>query len=402
MQHALKIVTASSLGPRSEAHEGRKSDNTCDRAITTDINRLGTVVIGAHNTQGATRRGLKVLCATDFSLRSAHAVRRAALLTQQLDAQMLLLHVVDENQSASVIRRRAKRALIVLKRRARKLVRLDGDREGSVRIGKPHKTIARVAQEWGADLIVLGNQGRFGESFLGTTADHVTRAARRPVLIVKRRPSGPYAHMLLATDRPDTFVKVAGLTRDLGLLECVNVSIVQALRAPNGAVFYAAGMIEPRIGQYTRRIKQSSADATLAQLDLAGLNTARGTVIQQQASPFQTIECVVQRTNCDLLVLGTGRFPMLKRVIRASVSNEVQRNITCDVLVVSPAAVRRAQAYERQTTARPRRAGAAQAIEGYSCEPQIEHLWASERVGRCVESPQRTIKAPPVEPAPSL
>lgn len=313
------------------------------------INRPGTVGINAQVTQRASRRRLKVLCATDMSLRSQKAMRRAALLVQQLDAQMLLLHVVDETQSARMIRRKAERARVVLYWQARKLAKTDGGRQVAVRVGTPHQTIASVAKEWGADLIILGSyRRRFGDSFLGTTAEHVIRAARRPVLIVNRKPAGPYADVLLAVDRPDTFAPLARLTQDLGLLEGASVSVVQALAAPNRMLFYAAGMTEPRVGQYMQHVKQSSADEISAQLDVVGLDSARTSVIQKHASPFYAIERATERTRSDLVVVGACRFPVLKRVVLGSVSNEVLRKIGCDVLVASPAAVRRVQTREHR------------------------------------------------------
>jgi hypothetical protein len=124
--------------------------------------------------------------------------------------------------------------------------------QGAKSLGTLSNCCARTSRACGKDLIIVGSyRKRFGDSFLGTTA-HVVRAARRPVLIVNRKPAGPYAHVLLATDRPDTFVRVARLARDLGLLEGANVAVVQALAAPNLMVFYAAGMTTPQVGQYMR------------------------------------------------------------------------------------------------------------------------------------------------------
>ena len=42
-------------------------------------------------------------------------------------------------------------------------------------------------------------------------------------------------------------------------------------------------------------------------------------------------------------MVGTSRFPLFKRVFVGSVSNEVLRGIEHDVLLISPAAARRAQ-----------------------------------------------------------
>jgi hypothetical protein len=69
-------------------------------------------------------------------------------------------------------------------------------------------------------------------------------------------------------------------------------------------------------------------------------------VTRSQTSPFRAIEQVAHRIGSDLVVVGTSRFPLLKRVFIGSVSNEVLRGIEHDVLVVSPAAARRAHRIE--------------------------------------------------------
>ncbi|HEY4618020.1 MAG TPA: universal stress protein [Flavobacterium sp.] len=55
--------------------------------------------------------------------------------------------------------------------------------------GKPHEVIFNVAQEWDADVIVLGTHGRIGISHLimGSVAEKVIRHSKKPVLIIPTR-----------------------------------------------------------------------------------------------------------------------------------------------------------------------------------------------------------------------
>ncbi len=59
--------------------------------------------------------------------------------------------------------------------------------EADVATGSPAETIVRIAQERGADLIVMGTQGRTGLShvLLGSVAEKVVRLAPCPVLTVR-------------------------------------------------------------------------------------------------------------------------------------------------------------------------------------------------------------------------
>lgn len=312
-----------------------------------EITSTGTIA------RTAAKRRPRMLCATDLSPGSEMTMQRAVLLMQPLDAELLLLHVIDEAQSAHVIRREATRAKTVLEERAAILTRAGCHPEISVRVGAPHRTIARAARKWGADVIVLGPCRRqFGDSLFGTTAERVMRAARIPVLNVNREPSGPYVDVLLATDRDDSFVAVASLTADLKLLNGARTSIVHAFPSASRAMLYSAGITESQLGQYLRYMKQTSADALAAQLASAALDSPKIPIVQENADPLPAIGRAVGFT--DLLVIGASRYPVVKRVLLGSASNEVLRTVRCDVLLVSPAAAMhaRARAGARRTPAR--------------------------------------------------
>ena len=52
--------------------------------------------------------------------------------------------------------------------------------------GKPFEAVLKVAEEWEADLIVLGTHGRTGLSHLlmGSVAEKVVRHSTKPLFIV--------------------------------------------------------------------------------------------------------------------------------------------------------------------------------------------------------------------------
>ena len=57
---------------------------------------------------------------------------------------------------------------------------------GEVLDGSPADVVARVADEVGADLVVVGSRGRgaLGRLFLGSVSDRLVHFLRRPVLVV--------------------------------------------------------------------------------------------------------------------------------------------------------------------------------------------------------------------------
>jgi len=288
-------------------------------------------------------RSPRVLCATDLRPRSKRAVSRADAIARGLGAQLLLLHVVDAPESARASSHRGARARFALDARARKLARAGNGAQISVRTGRPHQTIADVAVKWDADLIVLGPyRRRFGDSFRGTTAERVIRIADRPVLVVNRDSAGPYEHVLLAADLSRMSIGVAHVTKELGLLEGAQASVVHALQHTRSAMSNLAAARESEAGMYQPSLRELASNEIDTLLGKAGLNVARVSVFSQENSPFRAIEQVASRINADLIAVGTSRFPLFKRVFVGSVSNKVLRGINHDVLIISPVAARRA------------------------------------------------------------
>lgn len=134
-----------------------------------------------------------VLCPTDFSACADQALDAAIAIAQKFDATLTLLHVYTLPVSGfgGDITVLSEQELDVAARKA-----LDGvlDRvrasypksEAIVRQGAPAPTILDVADERGADLIVIGTHGRRGVSrvLVGSIAEKVVRTAGVPVLTV--------------------------------------------------------------------------------------------------------------------------------------------------------------------------------------------------------------------------
>jgi uncharacterized membrane protein len=119
--------------------------------------------------------------------------------------------------------------------------------------------------------------------------------------------------------------------------------VVHALRHSLGVRCYLARGNESAVSSYQRSLSRSASKEIEAQLERAGLNAAPVSVFSPQASPFHAIEQVAQRVGSDLVVVGSSRFPLLKRVFIGSVSNEVLRGTKHDVLLISPGATRRSR-----------------------------------------------------------
>ena len=149
----------------------------------------------------------RILAPTDFSKHSGFALEWAAYLAQCMKADLLLLHVLTEEEGKiveevigegavvqiprgirqNVVEERQKRLTdqyeIVVSREIKAALKV----EQTVKIGVPFLEIVRVAKERDVDLIVLGTHGRTGLShaLIGSVAEKVVHHAHCPVLSIK-------------------------------------------------------------------------------------------------------------------------------------------------------------------------------------------------------------------------
>lgn len=143
----------------------------------------------------------EVLVAVDFSPCSLKAVDVAIDLARESQGRLTLLHVVEwpwhedpgavpegvpPTQAAALLDYRRYLESGALERLAR-LAPSEVRAATTVRFGKPWKETLEAAAATGADVIVLGVQGRgaIDLGFFGSTTNHVVRSATCPVLTVR-------------------------------------------------------------------------------------------------------------------------------------------------------------------------------------------------------------------------
>jgi nucleotide-binding universal stress UspA family protein len=140
----------------------------------------------------------RVLVPIDFSATADRALEYAIALTQQLQARLTLLHVLDLTPSAmgEMTAGVATTYLDDLETDAQQLLQASLERvqraglQGDCLLipGTPAQAIMDVAGEQRIDLIIMGTHGRTGlaQVFLGSVAEHVVRQAPCPVLVMRK------------------------------------------------------------------------------------------------------------------------------------------------------------------------------------------------------------------------
>jgi nucleotide-binding universal stress UspA family protein len=154
-------------------------------------------VLERTGTRGEPHLGPAVLVATDGSEVSQRAGEYAARLAGALGAKLFVLNVVDERllfrsgihygQFVGMLSEDGRKATGKVRERAQEA---GVESEELVVLGRPGQTILAVAEELGADPVVLGAEGmgRLEHAFIGSVSEEALRNANRTVIVVGGRP----------------------------------------------------------------------------------------------------------------------------------------------------------------------------------------------------------------------
>lgn len=301
---------------------------------------LGTDGMQEGNHEGKARMRLRrLLATTDFSARSELALKRAASLSGQLEAELQLLHVVDDDQPADLVERDIRQATALLAAKAAEL-RQEAGREplAVVKAGDPFHEIVAVATSGGADLVAMGSHRRriLRDVFVGTTIERVMRTGPTPVLMVNGEAKGVYRRVLAATDTSEASGNALRSARSLGLLEHAHVSLVHAFEPLAKGMMIYANIERERIEEH---VAQEASEARRNLLDFVEklqLGDLRYDLRLAEGPTFRCLKELVDKEQPDLLVIGTRGLSGVKRVLLGSVADAVLRGIECDILAVPP------------------------------------------------------------------
>lgn len=136
----------------------------------------------------------KILIAVDGSSLSLRAAELGNSLSQKLNADIALVHVINSTPviGAGEVDMSSQQIMEELGKEGKELMNKTVEHLGNGKIpeffanGKPHEEILKTAKEWGADIIVIGTHGRSGikRLLMGSVAENVLRHSKCPVLIV--------------------------------------------------------------------------------------------------------------------------------------------------------------------------------------------------------------------------
>lgn len=285
----------------------------------------------------------RLLCASDMTPRSDRAVKRAAILAKQMNADVLFVHVVSDQQPERVMQLKANRARVRLMVQAeRAMAHAPESARVEIHLGKPLKVISEIAKQCSADMIVLAAPiARRYEKFMGTTAERILRSVSCPVLFVSSEPIAEYTQVAVATDLSKTSVRAAQAVARMGILDGAYSWFVHAFDPPLNGMTADESTAAKQLETYKRQWSALVHAQLIPELEDVGFDLSRVSVSAEPARPLDAIEHIVEKVHPELLVIGTSRWFMLKRMLLSSVAHQVLSRVSCDILAVPSAVARR-------------------------------------------------------------
>ena len=275
----------------------------------------------------------RLMVATDLSLHADFAVRRALQLATAHEAEVDLVHIIEEGLPAE-----AQNELMAAseKRVQEQLAKFQVPDNIKVTIdivaGRTELDIVEHAARSGADCILLGFLDRVLEEnrvIEGTLAETIIRTSKMPVLLVKNDPGGPYRTAVIGVD-----------------LTPLSAPAIRAatLIAPEAALHFVHSYGDEEVApdEKLEAAKTEELKAFIAGAQHLRPETAIGkgspvtgvSFAAKQGRPLDVLKKELEATLAELVVLGTHGRTGWARTIMGSVTTDVINECRCDVLVV--------------------------------------------------------------------
>jgi nucleotide-binding universal stress UspA family protein len=292
----------------------------------------------------------RVLAATDLSAPADEAIRQADVWARAAEARLAVCHVLPNPLRANPLfpelnARMAIAATTLAARAGRELEervsalsgRGPGELEVRVEEGDPLPMILRFAEQWDADLLVVGSHGASGvpRILLGSVGDRAVRYAHCSVLVA--RSCSRSGQVLAATDLSAASLPAVTAAAGYARRHRARLSVLHAVDP--GLSFAAYTVLErggppltslEETGRRAREAAERSLAETLTRLEV------RAEVLVEDGPAAPAILRAADRLGADLVVVGTHGRTGLERLALGSIAETVVRAAACPVLVLRP------------------------------------------------------------------
>jgi nucleotide-binding universal stress UspA family protein len=295
----------------------------------------------------------RILCATDFSDFSNHAIPYGIALAREFKAKLYVSHVID--LSSAAIYGEAVFALEEQQTRMtsyahKEMTRLMGqetlDWEPLITVGNPANEIARLAADKQVDLAIAASHGRSGlkRVILGSVTERLMRTLPCPLWVVR----SPELGFVTAANQAVQIKKIlvgCDFSPDSSLAFEYGLSLAQEFQAE----LHLAHVVEPPL--YDDLIKPSESGEPFGQKLRKTVQEKLAAMVPEEArtwcnpvttllagQPHEELVKYAVVNGLDLIVLGVRGHSLVETLFVGSTTDRVLRNSPCPVLSVQPKA----------------------------------------------------------------
>ncbi|MCL2524043.1 MAG: universal stress protein [Betaproteobacteria bacterium] len=290
----------------------------------------------------------RILAATDLSPAGRHAIDRASRLAGELGGELHLAHAIGPGLFDDIQRLLAPGSppiAITLGNDASRQMQVIADElaaansveaECQVLFGTPVDALLEHAGDIAADLLVVGSRGEgyLRQLTIGSTALRLLRKTRRPALVVKHPPAGPYRRALVAMDFSPAALAALRLVRQIA--PQAELTLLHAIEIPFESKMHYAGVNNDIIQQYRSEAWTKAMQQLRRLADIEHLTESVAQLSALHGNPTDLILEQANAQDCDLIVAGKrGDLHIVEELLLGSTTKHLLLEADRDVLVVS-------------------------------------------------------------------
>ncbi len=200
--------------------------------------------------------------------------------------------------------------------------------------GLATRAVPAAALDAEADLVVVGAKGEspLRRYLVGSTASHLLRKSRCPVLVVKRPCKEPYRRAIVPVDfSPGSEVAI----RLVGeLAPHAQLVLLHVFHVPFEGMLNFAGVSRDLIHRYRADAKARAQDELHAMAERTGLQPERFVALVEHGDAVHHILEREAHAQADLVVMGKHGTHVTEELLLGSVTQRVLAESHSDVLVV--------------------------------------------------------------------
>jgi nucleotide-binding universal stress UspA family protein len=207
-----------------------------------------------------------------------------------------------------------------------------------VRRGEPSREIAHAAEEFKAELIVVGSHGLTGLAafLLGGVARNVAHHARVPVLVARTVAHG-LQRVVLAVDQSENAATAADFAGSFPLpaeIELLVTHVVQPFQRKQWVGTADPEEVE-RLEQHVRHDRRTAAVQLVGRLAVSlKERVAHVSPMVREGDPTHEILKLAAEQQADLIIAGARGVSVLERLLVGSVADRLLNHAPCSVLLV--------------------------------------------------------------------